>query len=87
MDIMACAFGLSPFSGSRYLRLASFCRIFAVMSSSRPQSHHPRRSHCADASLKAEIDRVSKMTIEERVKAALSMNKRFSWVKQATKQD
>jgi hypothetical protein len=39
-----------------------------------------RRSACADAALRTEIDRVNRMTIEERVKAALSMPERFSWL-------
>ena len=52
-----------------------------------PKQHRPRRSACADASLRAEIERVSRMTIEERVKAALSMWQRFSWVKDIAKQD
>ena len=46
--------------------------------------HRPRRSACADSALRAEIGRVSQMTIEERVKAALSMRKRFDWLQPAT---
>ncbi len=56
------------------------------MQASGSNPHRPRRSICADASLRAEIERVGKMTIEERVKAALSMGQRFSWVRQITKQ-
>lgn len=52
-----------------------------------PKQHRPRRSACAEASLRAEIERVDRMTIEERVKAALSMGQRFSWVKEIDKQD
>ena len=52
-----------------------------------PKRHRPRRSACAEASLRAEIKRVGRMTIEERVKAALSMGERFSWVKDIAKQD
>lgn len=42
-------------------------------------SRHPerRRSACADAALRAEILRVEKMTIEQRVRAALEMGKGF----------
>ena len=40
----------------------------------------PRRSSCADAALRAELGRVSRMTIEERVKAALTMRDRFDWL-------
>ena len=57
------------------------------MKVSDPKPHRPRRSACAEASLRAEIDRVGRMTIEERVKAALSMGQRFSWIKDIAKQD
>jgi hypothetical protein len=33
------------------------------------------------------MERVDRMTIEERVKAALSMGHRFSWIKAVAKQD
>jgi hypothetical protein len=52
-----------------------------------PKQHRPRRSACADASLRGEIELVDRMTIEERVKAALSMGQRFSWIKEIAKQD
>lgn len=42
--------------------------------------HRHRRSACADASLRAEIERVERMTIKERVKAALTMRDRFEWL-------
>ena len=44
-----------------------------------------RRSACADAALRAELERIGRMTIEERVKAALSIRERFAWLAQATK--
>ena len=44
-----------------------------------------RRSASADAALRAEIERVSRMTIEERVKAALSMKEKFTWLPPASK--
>jgi hypothetical protein len=50
------------------------------MSGSEPSVHRPRRSACADASLRAEIEHVTRMTIEERVKAALTMRDRFEWL-------
>ncbi len=56
------------------------------MKVSHPKKHRPRRSSCAEASLRAEMERVDRMTIEERVKASLSMGQRFSWVGQITKQ-
>jgi hypothetical protein len=39
-----------------------------------------RRSASADAALKAELARVARMTIHERVTAALSMRDRFAWI-------
>lgn len=44
-----------------------------------------RRSASADAALKAELERIGRMTIEERVKAALSMRERFAWLAPTTK--
>jgi hypothetical protein len=43
-----------------------------------------RRSACADAALRAEIERVRRMSIEDRVKAALSMPERFAWLSPAS---
>jgi len=40
--------------------------------------HQPRRSACADAALRAEIRRVEGMTIEQRMRAALTLGKGFS---------
>jgi len=40
----------------------------------------PRRSACPAASLAAEMERLRRMTIEERIKAALSMRDRFAWL-------
>ena len=37
-----------------------------------------RRSACADASLRAEIERLSRMTVEERILEALNMGRRFA---------
>ena len=39
-----------------------------------------RRSACADAALRAEMKRVDKMTVEERMKAALSLGRRSSLI-------
>ena len=50
------------------------------MSFPKPSIGSPRRSSCADAALRAELGRVSRMTIEERVKAALMMRERFDWL-------
>jgi len=60
-------------------RLVEQCR---AMQQSEPQRHRPRRSGCADAALRAEVERVRRMTVEERIKAALSMHQRFSWLQQ-----
>ena len=48
------------------------------MSESEPSIH--RRSASADAALRAEIERVKRMTIEERITAALTMRDRFDWL-------
>jgi len=45
----------------------------------------PRRSASANASLAAEMERLRQMTIEERIKAALSMRDRFAWLDPAAK--
>lgn len=37
-----------------------------------------RRSACADDSLRTEIERVKKMTMEERMRAALALGKGFT---------
>lgn len=50
------------------------------MSDPEPSIRHPRRRSCANASLRAEIGRVSRMTIEERVKAELTMRECFDWL-------
>ena len=47
------------------------------MSSEEHPHPEARRSASADASLRAEVRRVEKMTVEERIRAALSMGKRF----------
>lgn len=52
----------------------------------RPKPHRPRRSACADASLQAEIGRLSQMTVEERIMEALSMGEQFAWVKEVKMQ-
>ena len=50
------------------------------MSKSDMEIPRRRRSACADAALRAELERIGRMTIEERVKAALSMRERFAWL-------
>jgi hypothetical protein len=40
----------------------------------------PRRSSCAAQSLNHELTRLRRMSIEDRIKAALSMDARFSWL-------
>jgi len=56
------------------------------MSGSKSSILRPRRSGCADSALRAELGRVSQMSIEDRVKAALSMRKRFDWLRPAKEQ-
>ena len=83
------ACNLSPHSAQTVSGLAAspFSHQPVPVQDSGPKKHRPRRSACAEASLRAEIKRVGRMTIEERVKAALSMGERFSWVKDIAKQD
>ena len=50
------------------------------MSGTQPPIHRPRPSACADAALRAELTRVVSMTVEERVKTALTMRERFDWL-------
>jgi hypothetical protein len=45
-----------------------------------------RRSESSDAALRAELARVTRMTIHERVTAALSMRDRFAWIKPVSKE-
>jgi hypothetical protein len=46
-----------------------------------------RRSACADASLRGEIERVSRMTVEERITEALTMGSRFAALKPTSAKD
>ena len=50
-----------------------------------PEASFPRRRPSAShaASLEAEIERVRRMTIEERIKAALGMSARFAELRPA----
>lgn len=67
-------------------REGSFARLWGMgqtdfMLGTR-ESFPPRRiSASADAAMLRELERLRKMTLEERVKAALSMRHRFSWLK------
>lgn len=51
------------------------------MSDEKNSFPKPRRSASADAALRREIERVEKMTIQERMRAALSLGKEFSKVR------
>jgi hypothetical protein len=44
-----------------------------------------RQSACAQKALQAEIERVCRMSIEERIKTALSMRSRFAWLQPDSK--
>ncbi len=46
-----------------------------------------RRSACADASLRAEIERLKKMSAEERILSALDMGKIFGWGRSDSKSE
>lgn len=52
----------------------------AFMAASNPSVHRPRRSASADMALRAEIARVTRMTVEERIKAALALRARATWI-------
>lgn len=54
-----------------------------AMSGPKPSIRQSRRSACADAALGAEIERIIRMTIEERVMAALTLRERFDWLQPA----
>lgn len=43
----------------------------------------PRRSRCASLSLLQEQERLRRLSVAERIRAALSMQSRFSWLKPA----
>jgi hypothetical protein len=47
----------------------------------KPARPSGRRSACAEASLRAEIERLSRMTVEERITEALTMGRRFAGLK------
>ena len=49
------------------------------MESTPPRQN--RQSACARKALEAEIERVRRMSIEDRIKAALSMRSRFEWLR------
>lgn len=55
------------------------------MSEETADIRHRRRSACADAAFQAEIVRVSRMTIEERITSALTMRDRFNWIQPESK--
>jgi hypothetical protein len=42
-----------------------------------------RRSACASKSLEAELERLAKMSVEEKINEALTIGRRFSWLKPA----
>ena len=74
-------------NGMNRSRLALRRRLADVSGMTGKQSAfpRPRPSACADAAFKAELERVKRMTIEERVKASLSMRERFAWLEPTAK--
>jgi len=46
-----------------------------------PVAFKPRRSACAARSREHELEQLRRMSIQDRVEAALSMRARFSWLK------
>ena len=52
----------------------------------RPDSLAPvRRSRSAAASRRAEMRRIERMAVEERIRAALTMSPRFAWLQPAAR--
>lgn len=45
----------------------------------------PRRSRSAAAARRAEMRRIERMTVEERIQAALTMSRRFAWLQPAAR--
>lgn len=45
----------------------------------------PRKSRCAEQARAAELARLRRMSIEDRITEALSMSDRFSWLQPAAK--
>ena len=39
-----------------------------------------RRSACDDAAFRAQLERIKRMTVEERILASLSLRRRFDWL-------
>jgi hypothetical protein len=64
-------------------------RFFLRAGGMEPEASFPRRRPSAShaASLQAEIERVRRMTIEERIKAALGMSARFAELRPAPSKD
>lgn len=44
-----------------------------------------RRSRSAAASRRTEMRRIERMTVEERIRAALTMSRRFAWLQPAAR--
>jgi len=61
----------------------SDCVRMKMDSRSNHESVRPRVSGCAKASMQAEIERVRRMRVEERVLAALGMKSKFVWLRPA----
>jgi len=43
--------------------------------------HKPAHSRCAIQSRQRELERLRRMSIEERIRSALTMGKRFAWIR------
>lgn len=58
-----------------------------VVMNAPAQPHQPRPSLCHAESRQAEIDRIGKLTIEERIKLALSLQTRFADLRPAPRKE
>lgn len=45
------------------------------------------RSACAEASFRAQLERIRAMSVEERILAALSLSRKFAWIQPAPRQN
>jgi hypothetical protein len=73
------------FRARKFPLLATSARMrhVQIMPEQKPAITGPRRSASAEAALRAEIRRVSKMTVEQRVREALTLQEHFEGLRPA----
>ena len=84
---LKCGRQTDPGSGGNALELDSFPGIVRSKNTTPVKTQTPinraRRSASASRSREAEQRRLHAMSVEERIKAALSMHRRYAWLKPA----